>query len=248
MKKLLASISCLSLIVLFFTNPVSGINSKDTRMLSQPAISSDHIAFIYAEDLWVANLDGTNPKRLTVDEGIESDPAFSPDGRLIAFSAQYDGNTDVFIIPVEGGVPVRLTWHPGGDLVRGFSPDGANVLFASQRTVFTNRYMQFFLIPVKGGFPVKVEIPNGWTAAYSPDGKSIAYTPLSPAYLQWKNYIGGRISVIWVLSSGDHSVVKIPQPEAGCNDADPMWIGDKIYFISYSFPQFQKLGFSTTNY
>ena len=245
MKKLLASISCLSLIVLFFTNPVSGINSKDTRMLSQPAISSDHIAFIYAEDLWVANLDGTNPKRLTVDEGIESDPAFSPDGRLIAFSAQYDGNTDVFIIPVEGGVPVRLTWHPGGDLVRGFSPDGANVLFASQRTVFTNRYMQFFLIPVKGGFPVKVEIPNGWTAAYSPDGKSIAYTPLSPAYLQWKNYRGGRISVIWVLSSGDHSVVKIPQPEAGCNDADPMWIGDKIYFISDRAGEFNLFSYDT---
>jgi tricorn protease len=101
-----------------------GINTHDTRMLSQPAISDKYIAFIYAEDLWIANLDGSQPRRLTVDEGIESDPFFSPDGKLIAFSAQYDGNTDVFTIPVEGGIPTRLTWHPGADLVRGFTPDG----------------------------------------------------------------------------------------------------------------------------
>jgi tricorn protease len=106
-------------------------------MLTQPAISANHIAFIYAEDLWIANPDGSQPRRLTIDEGIESDPYFSPDGSLIAFSAQYDGNTDVFTIPVEGGIPTRLTWHPGADLVRGFTPDGKSVLFASQRSVFS---------------------------------------------------------------------------------------------------------------
>src|SRR5882757_10726596 len=96
------------------------IDTKDTRMLSQPAISADHIAFIYAEDLWVANLDGSQPRRLTVDEGVESNPAFSPDGKWIAFSAQYDGNTDVYLLPVEGGVPKRLTWHPSADIVQDF--------------------------------------------------------------------------------------------------------------------------------
>ena len=98
-----------------FIAPISlfAINTIDTRMLTQPAISADHIAFIYAEDLWVANIDGSQPKRLTVDEGVESDPVFSPDGKLIAFSAQYEGNTDVYIIPVEGGIPKRLTWHLG---------------------------------------------------------------------------------------------------------------------------------------
>src|ERR1035437_4683525 len=96
-------------LILFVPGKISGINPKDTRMLAQPAISADHIAFIYAEDLWVANIDGSQPRRLTVDEGIESDPFFSPDGKLIAFSAQYDGNTDVFIVPVEGGVPKKLT-------------------------------------------------------------------------------------------------------------------------------------------
>ncbi len=211
---------------------VSGINTVDTRMMSQPAVNGDRIAFIYAEDLWTANIDGTNPVRLTVDEGIESDPAFSPDGKFIAFSAQYDGNTDVFIIPSKGGIPVRLTWHPGDDLVRGFSPDGKNVLFISQRAVFTTRYFQFFLVPVTGGFPVKVEIPNGWTGAYSPDGRSMAYTPLAPAYTQWKNYRGGRISTIWIIAFGDKSVVKIPQPAGGCNDAAPMWAGNNVYFLS----------------
>src|ERR1700730_11991832 len=137
-----------------------GIDSKDTRMLSQPAISNGHIAFIYAEDLWVANTDGTQPRRLTVDEGIESNPVFSPDGNLIAFSAQYDGNTDVFIIPVEGGIPKRLTWHPGADIVRGFTRNGDSVLFSSQRASFTNRYSKLFTVSVKGGPPEQLKIPN----------------------------------------------------------------------------------------
>jgi tricorn protease len=148
-----------------------GINTNDTRMLSQPAIRTNHIAFIYAEDLWIANSDGSLPRRLTVDEGIESDPYFSPDGTKIAFSAQYDGNTDVFTIPVEGGIPTRLTWHPGADLVRGFSPDGKSVLFASQRSVFSGRYYQLYTVPLTGGPAEKLEIPNAWAASYSPDGK-----------------------------------------------------------------------------
>ena len=211
---------------------VSGIDTRDTRLMSQPAISSGHIAFIYAEDLWVANPDGSQPERLTVDEGIESDPCFSPDGRLIAFSAQYDGNTDVYIIPVEGGVPVRLTWHPGNDLVKGFTPDGSAVLFASQRSTFSSRYYQLFTVAIGGGYPKKLDIPNAWFACYSPDGNEMAYTPLTPQYMQWKDYRGGTISVIWLYSFSDHSVIKIPQPEGGCNDADPMWLGDKIYFTS----------------
>ncbi len=226
---------------------LSGISTTDTRMLAQPAASAGHIAFIYAEDLWVANPDGTDPRRLTVDEGIESDPFFSPDGTLIAFSAQYDGNTDVFVVPAAGGVPVRLTWHPGEDLVRGFTPDGKKVLFASQRSSFTTRYYQLFTVGINGGYPEKLEIPNAWSAAYSPDGTKMAYTPLQPAYQQWKHYRGGRISRIWIYSFADHSVTIIPQPEGGCNDAEPMWKGDKIYFLSDRNGEFNLFSYGTTD-
>lgn len=218
--------------LLLFPSALLAIDTRDTRMLSQPAVSADHIAFIYAEDLWVANTDGSNPRRLTVDEGVESNPVFSPDGKQIAFSAQYDGNTDVFIVPVEGGVPKRLTWHPGADIVRGFTPDGKNVLFVSRRAVFTNRYAQLFTVPVTGGFPTQLEIPNAFHASYSPDGKFMAYTPLSEAFRQWKNYRGGTESTILIYSFANKSVIKIPQPEGGCNDTEPMWLDDKVYFMS----------------
>jgi tricorn protease len=233
MKKVLYSV----LIILLFTTalPVSlfgAIDIKDTKFLSQPAIKNNHIAFVYAGDLWVADSDGKNVRRLTSDDGIESNPVFSPNGKLIAFSAEYDGNTDVFIVPVEGGIPKRLTWHPGFDIVRGFTPDGSAVLFISPRNVFTRRYTQLFTVPIKGGFPESLKIPNAYKATYSPDGKRLAYNPLGERFRQWKNYRGGTVSTLWLYTFSDHSVVKIPQPEGRCNDIDPMWIGDKIYFLS----------------
>ena len=208
------------------------IDTKDTRMLSQPAISADHIAFIYAEDLWVANADGSQPRRLTVSEGVEANPVFSPDGKLIAFSAQYDGNLDVYVIPVEGGIPKRLTWHPGADLVRSFTPDGKSVLFASQRSSFSNRYLKLFTVAVTGGPEKELEIPNAYYAAYSPDGSRLAYTPIPDAFRQWKHYRGGSISTIWLFSFKDLAIEVIPQPAKGCNDASPVWIGNTVYFRS----------------
>src|SRR5262245_34059618 len=97
-------------------------NLDDTRLLSQPAVSARHVAFVYADDLWLADRDGKNVRRLTSDTGVETLPVFSPDGQTIAFSAEYDGNPDVYTIPVTGGAPTRLTWHPGPDMVRGFTP------------------------------------------------------------------------------------------------------------------------------
>src|SRR6476620_10896288 len=168
-----------------------GVDINDTRLLAQPAISKNHIAFIYAGDLWVADLDGKNVRRLTADDGLEANPAFSPDGSLIAFTAQYDGNPDVYIVPVAGGVPTRLTWHPGPDIVQGFTPDGSAVLFTSPRAVFTGRYSQLFTVPIKGGIEQPLELPNAFEATYSPDGSRLAYNPISPAFLEWKHYRGG---------------------------------------------------------
>src|SRR5215207_10566471 len=115
------SLLTVALLLLFSSVFVSAQNITDTRLLWQPTISKNQIAFIYAEDLWVANLDGSYPRRITVSEGSESNPVFSADGSMIAFTGQYDGNTDVFVVPVSGGSPRRLTWHPGADLVRDFS-------------------------------------------------------------------------------------------------------------------------------
>ncbi len=211
---------------------VFAIDTKDTRLLSQPAVSADHIAFIYAQDLWVANPDGTQPRRLTVSEGVESSPVFSPDGKLIAYSAQHDGNTDVYVVPVEGGLPKRLTWHPGVDFVRGFSPDGKLVLFASQRNSFTNRYAQLYTVPVSGGPSTQLEIPNAFYATYSADGKYIAYTPFPDVFKQWKHYRGGATARIWLYSLADKSIVELPKPATGANDTQPVWIGNNIFYRS----------------
>ena len=208
------------------------LDNTNTRLLSQPAISSNHIAFVYAEDLWVANKDGSYPRRLTIDEGVESQPVFSPDGKMIAFSAQYDGNTDVFVVPVEGGVPRRLTWHPGGDLVRDWTPDGKAVLFISGRNSFTGRYAQLYTVDLASGFETQLAIPNANWASYSPDGAFIAYTPLYDAFNQWKHYRGGMQTRIWIYNTKTHAVAEVPKPAAGANDSKPVWVGNKVFFRS----------------
>lgn len=219
-------------------------NGTETRLMSMPAISAKNIAFVYSEDLWVANRDGSNPRRLTTDIGVESNPVFSPDGGTIAFSAQYDGNTDVFTIPVEGGTPTRLTSHPSPDVVRGFTPDGKAVLFSSNRHVFSNRHSQLFTVPLEGGMPTQLPIPWGFEACFSPDGEYIAYTPVRDATAQWKHYRGGTHSRIWVMNLKTYDVVEIKQPEGRCNDLDPNWVGNTIYFRSDRAGEYNVFTFS----
>jgi len=212
--------------------PLLAIDINDTKLLTQPAIGKANIAFVYANDLWVAGLEGKNVRRLTSDLGIEGYPAFSPDGSLLAFTAQYDGNMDVYSVPVAGGIPKRLTWHPGPDIVQCFAPDGKAVLFASPRNAYSGAHLQLFTVPIDGGFPEQLRIPYAARAVFSPDGSEIAYNPLPDAFTQWKNYRGGRNSVIWIFRNADHSIVKVPQPEGRANDPGPMWIGEKVYFRS----------------
>ena len=207
-------------------------NGDATLMLAQPAVSTDRIAFAYAGDLWIAGIDGRSPRRLTSHIGVEFNPRFSPDGEWIAFSGEYDGNTDVFLVHSDGGVPTRLTWHPSADIVQGFTTDGSAVLFASGRNAYTGRHQQLFTISTSGGRPDQLPIPHAFKATYSPDGSKIAYTPLYEAFTQWKNYRGGTATRIWIYDVADHSVVQVPQPEGRSNDTDPMWIGDLVYFRS----------------
>jgi len=240
----------LALIVLLgmLVCPLSAVDTKDTLLLNEPALSTNKIAFIYANDLWTADLDGKGVRRLTTDEGVESEPAFSPDGKWIAFSAQYDGNTDVYLIPAEGGIPKRLTWHPVPDIVRGFTPDGKSVLFISIRnlgesTGFPN--LQLFTVSVNGGYPESIKVPSAFFASFSPDGTRIAYTPRPAVHEEWKHYRGGTASRIWLINLADYAVVQIPQPEGRCNDTHPMWLGEMVYFLSDREGEFNLFAYDT---
>ncbi len=219
------------------------VDTVDTRMLAQPALSAERIAFVYANDLWTADLEGRDVRRLTSDVGAEVFPAFSPDGALLAFSGQYDGNTDVFVVPAAGGVPKRLTWHPAADIVQGFTPDGRSVLFTSTRFSSNRAYAQLFTVPVGGGEPVMLKVPYVSAADISPDGRFIAYNPFPEAFTQWKNYRGGRFSRIWIFDTEDHGIEKLPQPAGRSNDVDPMWAGGKILFRSDRNGEFNLFAF-----
>ncbi|MDP4280900.1 MAG: PDZ domain-containing protein [Bacteroidota bacterium] len=235
------------ILVLFSLTRTNAQVPAESRMMTSPSISNDHIVFVYSNDLWLANLDGTGVIRLTAGEGFESSPYFSPDGKTIAFTGQYDGNTDVFTISVEGGTPTRLTWHPDADYVRGFSADGKSVLFSSAQETFFDGLPNFYLVPLSGGFPEKINLPSGVYGSFSPDGKKIAYNPYYPAFQQWKNYRGGRISFIWICDLSSLGVEKIPQPQSGCNDWRPMWIGDKVYFLSDRNGEFNLFSYNITS-
>jgi len=221
------------------------VDTRDTRMLEQPAVSATHVAFVYAGDLWVARLDGSDVRRLTTHPGQEGRPRFSPDGKLLTFSGEYDGNYDVYVVPVEGGEPRRLTYHPGVDITQGFAPDGESVLFTSARSSYTNRFRQLYTMPVEGGFPTRLPVPTAFKASFSPDGKSIAYTPLYDAFGQWKNYRGGTATRIWIYDVTAASVEEIPQPAGRCNDTDPSWIGSTVYFGSDRDGEFNLFAYET---
>lgn len=234
-----------ALILAVFLQYGLGIDARDTKMLGQPAVGPSHIAFVYANDLWVADFQGKNVKQLTTHQGKESDPAFSPDGKWIAFTGQYDGNTDVYVVSSEGGIPRRLTWHPGTDSVRCFTPDGSAVLFNSFRDAANRNRNKLYTVSLEGGMPQPLNVPYVDKAVYSPDGSRLAYTPFSEAFRQWKHYRGGRFSRIWIFRFSDNSIEKIPQPEGRCNDTDPMWIEDKIYFLSDRNVEFNLFSYDT---
>ncbi|MCW3788706.1 S41 family peptidase [Plebeiibacterium sediminum] len=245
MKSILSAVFLLTFILL--SSPNKAQNANVTRLMHSPAISENNIAFIYAEDLWIADLDGQNPRRLTIDEGVESNPVFSPDGKYIAFSAEYDGNTDVFIIPSTGGIPQRLTWHPSADMVRDFTPNGDSVLFNSQRNVFTRRYAKLYKVSIKGGNPTELPIPTAFSSSYSPDGNYIVYAPNMEVFHQWKNYRGGTQSKLWIYNVNTHDVEVIQKPEGGCNDYSPKWVLNDIYFLSDRNGEFNIYSYNTTN-
>ncbi len=217
----------LAVILIFAVNTAT---AQGTQLLREPAISSESIVFVYANDLWKVNRNGGDAIRLTTDEGEESLPHFSPDEQWIAFTGQYDGNTDVYVIPAEGGTPKRLTWHPGGDFVQGWTPEG-EVVFRSSREGFPTQLNKLYKVSLDGGLPKALDIPRAAFGEISPDGKYIAYVPITFWDPEWRNYRGGQAMPIWIVDMKTKELIRTPQPDNE-RHLDPVWFGNQVFYLS----------------
>ncbi len=225
MKKVLLPLLCVHLLA-----AAALAQANKPLLMRHPTLSKSQIVFSYAGDLWVVSRDGGDAARMTSGIGNEYAPMFSPDGRWIAFTGEYDGNTDIYVIPANGGVPRRMTYHPGNDTLVGWTPDSKQLLFVSGRDSASGRYARLFTIAMDGVFPTPLPLPMGYEGAYSPDASRLAYVPLPRAFNAWKRYRGGMTTPIWISNLRDSSIEKLPRDNS--NDFNPMWVGNRIYFLS----------------
>ena len=215
----------------------------DTRLLRFPDIHGDTIVFTYAGDLWTVSAKGGEARRLTAAPGYASQPKFSPDGKLIAFSGNYDGNNDVYVVDAAGGEPRRLTWHPSFDRVIDWQPDGKSIRFQSGRESNTGRDLQLYTVPVDGGLPVKMIPPTAGLSSYSPDGKVIAFNRVTTENRTWKRYKGGWAPDVWTYDFAANRSQRLTD-WAG-SDNFPMWHGDTIYYTSDRADRLQVWAYDT---
>jgi tricorn protease len=225
-----ALVCVISTCALSVVPPTALAQADPPLLLRFPTVSKSQIVFNYGGDLWTVSRDGGEARRLTSGIGVETLPHFSPDGTMIAFTGEYDGNRDVYVIASTGGVPRRLTFHPAEEDVLGWTPDGKQILFSSWGNSFRHFEDQLYTVPAGGGFPTKLPIPIGEESSYSPDGTHVAYVPHPQWQAAWKRYHGGQTTPIWIADLKDSSVIKIPRENS--NDHYPMWVGDTIYFLS----------------
>ena len=233
-KKLILSIFVLA------GAPVLLSAAGEARLLRFPATNGKEIVFSYAGDLYKVPAAGGEAQRLTSHVGYEMFPRFSPDGKTIAFTGQYDGNTEVYTMPATGGEPLRVTYTATnsrddlGDrmgpnnIVMTWTPDG-------QRIVYRNRISdgfsgKLFTVDKEGGLSEAIPLPEGGFCSYSPDGKQLAYNRVMREFRTWKYYKGGMADDIWVYNPNSKTVENITNNVA--QDIFPMWIGDEIFFLS----------------
>ena len=215
----------------------TGLASAETLLLRDPAVSPQNIAFVYAGDLWIANRDGSAPRRLTTHMADEGGPVFSPDGRTLAYTATHGGNADVYTISVNGGQPTRHTWHPEEDIAIDWSPDGSQVAFTSRRETLNGRSAQLYHVALSGGLPEKQMEARLFRGRYDATGSRIASLEFGPAYNAlyggssgWRGYRGGTTPSIQIIDRAAGTWSEIPGERV--NDIEPMWIGDTVWFIS----------------
>jgi len=203
--------------------------AEESRLLAHsPTLSKTQVVFAYGGYLWSVPREGGDARQLTTG-GHEGAPVLSPDGKWIAFTGQYDGNIDVFVIPAEGGEPKRLTCHPGADIADGWTPDGKKVLFHSNRESYAD-FDRVYTVPVEGGPAEVLPMWRGEAAWFSPDGGSIAYVPNEIWQTSWKRYRGGQSTPIYIVRLSDLALEKVPREDS--NDKHPVWFGDTVYFLS----------------
>ena len=218
----------------------AGPSAAQTKLLRFPDVHGDKVVFSYAGDLWLASTSGGTATRLTAHPGVELFPKFSPDGQWVAFTGQYDGDEQVYVVPAQGGVPTQLTFYPArGPLaprwgydnqVYDWTGDGTSVLFRSLRYSTSLSDSRLFLVSVAGGLPTPLPMPESGAGDLSPDGSRIVYSPLFRDFRTWKRYEGGWAQELYIFDLTDLDLERVTDhPRA---DRDPMWIGDTIYFSS----------------
>ena len=214
--------------------------AKEARVLRFPDVNQNMIVFVYAGDIWSVSINGGPAKRLTSHSGLELFPKISPDGRWIAFSAEYSGNRQVYVMPVEGGLPRQLTYYndvgalpPRGGFdyqVLDWTPDSKKILFRANRTPWGPRMGRYFLVNVNGGLEQPLVIPEAGGGSFSPTGEQIVYTPISREWRTWKRYQGGRAQDIWIFDLKNNEAKRLTTYPG--TDQHPFWYKDKIYFVS----------------
>ncbi len=214
-------------IVLFF-----GITNaaNEARFMKYPDINGDKIVFSYEGDLWLTTVEGGAARRITSAPGIETTPKFSPDGKWIAFSGNYDGSPNVYVIPAEGGEPVRVTYQPGTPLVVCWTPGGERIVYRSLVENYIGRDPNLYFVNKNGSVPERLPIDRGRLCSFSADGKKMLYQRRGNEENYWKRYKGGQYPDIWMYDFTTAAFTPISD-YVGKNGY-PMWIGDMMYFVS----------------
>jgi tricorn protease len=237
MNKLLQKLAAVVLILSLMT----GVQAMDdARLLRFPDINGELIAFVYAGDIWTVNARGGEARRLTSHEGLELFPKISPNGQWIAFSAEYSGSRQIWVMPSQGGPATQLTWYnsvgvmpPRGGfdhVVLDWTPDSKQILIRANRTTFGERQGKYYLVSLNGSLEKPLQILNGGFAVLSPDAKKLAFTPVDREFRTWKRYKGGRATDIWIYDLENDASEQITDFPG--SDQWPVWFGDNIYFTS----------------
>lgn len=225
--------------ILFFSLNII-LLGEEAGIFRYPDIHNDKIAFVYAGNIYISPVDGGVARQLTSHPGKELFPKFSPDGNNIAFTGEYDGTRQVFIINLKSSELKQLTWYndvgvmpPRGGFdnqIMGWSPDGKNILFRANRTPYGKRMGRFYVVPAEGGLETPLEIPESGEGEYAENENKIVYTPISRSFRNWKRYRGGRAQDVWIYDLKNHKSTRITENQT--TDYMPMWFDNKIYFLS----------------